>query len=113
VLQRNGFDVVTAASGEAALDLAAVSSFDLLLTDIVLPGMTGLDVARRLRPQCPAMQVLFMSGYTGDAVLDTAEFGGDAAFIQKPFASKALIARVRALLTPRADDPRMPATRSR
>jgi two-component system, cell cycle sensor histidine kinase and response regulator CckA len=113
VLQRNGFDVVTAASGEAALDLAAASSFDLLLTDIVLPGMTGLDVARRLRPQCPAMQVLFMSGYTGDAVLDTAEFGGDAAFIQKPFASKALIARVRALLTPRADDPRMPATRSR
>lgn len=112
VLQRNGFDVVPAASGEAALDLAADAEFDILLTDIVLPGMTGLDLARRVRRQAPETHVLFMSGYTGDAILDTAEFGGEASFIQKPFASKALIARLRALLL-RADDPGLPATNSR
>jgi two-component system, cell cycle sensor histidine kinase and response regulator CckA len=113
VLQRNGFDVVSAASGEAAVDRASETSFDILLTDVVLPGMTGPDVARRIRQQAPRIQVLFMSGYTGDTVLDTAEFGGEASFIQKPFASKALIARLRDMLTPRADDPGLPATSSR
>ena len=100
VLQRNGFEVVSAASAEAALDIAAVSAFDLLLTDVVLPGMTGLDLARRLRAQAPAMRVLFMSGYTGDALLDTSEFGGESAFLQKPFASQSLVARLRSLLAP-------------
>jgi two-component system, cell cycle sensor histidine kinase and response regulator CckA len=113
VLQRNGFDVVSAASGEAAVDRASERAFDLLLTDVVLPGMTGPDVARQIRQQAPGMQVLFMSGYTGDAALDTAEFGGEASFIQKPFASKALIARLRDMLTPREDDPGLPATNSR
>jgi two-component system, cell cycle sensor histidine kinase and response regulator CckA len=110
VLQRNGFDVMSAPSGEAALELASGSSFDVLLTDVVLPGMTGLDVARRIRLQSPGTRVLFMSGYTGDAVLDMAEFGGECAFIQKPFASKALIARLRSVLTSQPDEPGLSAS---
>lgn len=110
VLERNGFDVVSAPSGEVALDLASDASFDILLTDFVLPGMTGLEVARKIRQDAPRIRVLFMSGYTGDAVLDTAEFGGESAFIQKPFASKALIARLRSLLTPESDEPGLSAS---
>jgi DNA-binding response OmpR family regulator len=70
----------------------------VLLTDVVLPGMRGPELARRVRHDFPDMRVLFMSGFAGDAVADLAEFGDERAFIQKPFGSRALMARLRALL---------------
>ncbi len=74
------------------------ATFDVLLTDVMLPGMSGPELARRVRRRFPAMRVLFMSGYAGNAVPDVAEFGDEATFLQKPFASRVLMARLRSLL---------------
>jgi two-component system cell cycle sensor histidine kinase/response regulator CckA len=98
VLERNGFVVQTAESAEAALQLLGKASFDVLLTDVVLPGMTGTELARRALAQSPRTRVLFMSGYTGDAVLDAADLGPAPNFIQKPFGTRVLVARLRSLL---------------
>ena len=98
ILERNGFTVRSAHSAEAALEILADSPVDLLLTDVMLPGLTGPELARRARLDAPGLRVLFMSGYTGDAVADAAEFGDERVFIQKPFGSRALVARLRILL---------------
>jgi two-component system cell cycle sensor histidine kinase/response regulator CckA len=98
ILARDGFVVRSAATAEAALEMVADASFDVLLTDVVLPGMSGPELASHVRGRDPRTRVLFMSGYTGDAVLDDAEFGEAPAFIQKPFGSRALLDRLRSLL---------------
>ena len=90
-----------ATSGEEALELERQRRFDVLLTDVVLPSITGPELAREIRRRSPHTRVLFMSGYAGDS-LDAAESGGPRAFIQKPFSSRALVERVRELL----DQPR-------
>jgi CheY-like chemotaxis protein len=61
-LERNGFDVVTAGSAEEALTLAS-PAFQILLSDISLPGMSGVQLARQLRRSLPSLRVLLMSGY--------------------------------------------------
>jgi CheY-like chemotaxis protein len=96
VLQRGGFEVRAAGSAEAAL--AIDGNFDLLLTDVVLPQMTGPELARAMRDRMPSLRVLFMSGYTGHAVLEDSDFDAGRAFIQKPFGSKALLERIRELI---------------
>jgi PAS domain S-box-containing protein len=96
VLQRGGFEVRAAGSAEAAL--AIEGSFDVLLTDVVLPQMTGPELARVMRERRPNVRVLFMSGYTGHAVLEDSDFDAGRAFIQKPFGSKALVERIRELI---------------
>jgi two-component system cell cycle sensor histidine kinase/response regulator CckA len=98
VLKRHGFNVTTAATAEQALEMAPGLNIDLLLTDVVLPGMTGPELAQRISARTPSVRVLFMSGYTGDALRDQPEFAAGQAFIQKPFASSALVERIRALL---------------
>jgi DNA-binding response OmpR family regulator len=98
VLKRNGFHVTTAATAEQALEIAPGLNIDLLLTDVVLPGMTGPELAQRICARAPSVRVLFMSGYTGDALRDQPEFAAGRAFIQKPFASAALVERIRSLL---------------
>jgi two-component system cell cycle sensor histidine kinase/response regulator CckA len=104
ILDRNGFAVSSAPSAEAALEMLGTASFDVLLTDVMLPGMSGPELARRVRKEFPAMRVLFMSGYTGDSVPDVAEFGDERAFIQKPFGSRVLMTRLRSLLADISDD---------
>jgi two-component system cell cycle sensor histidine kinase/response regulator CckA len=103
ILKRGGFDVRSADSAEAAL--AIDDHYDLLLTDVVLPRMTGPDLARAVRERSPQTRVLFMSGYTGNAVLDETDLDAGRAFIQKPFSSKALVDRIRDLidLTPQPE----------
>jgi len=96
-LERAGFEVHAATSGEEALELERQRRFDLLVTDVVLPKITGPQLAREIRHRSPETRVLFMSGYAGDS-LDAAESGGPRTFIQKPFSSRTLIDRVRELL---------------
>jgi two-component system cell cycle sensor histidine kinase/response regulator CckA len=96
VLQRGGFEVRAAGSAEAAL--AVDGTFDVLLTDVVLPHMTGPELARVMRERLPNVRILFMSGYTGHAVLEDSDFDAGRAFIQKPFGSKALVERIRELI---------------
>lgn len=96
-LSAKGYSVVTAGDGVAALDqLNNGLKFDLLLSDVVLPrGVTGPEFARHMRARHPHIPVLFMSGYTDDALEDAnaSEIGYD--LIQKPFTRETLYARVR------------------
>ncbi len=107
ILARDGFVVRSAASAEAALEMVADASFDVLLTDIVLPGMSGAELASHVRGRDPRTRVLFMSGFTGDAVFEDPDLGEAPAFIQKPFGSRALLDRLRSLLADSASPAEM------
>ena len=71
---------------------------DLLVTDVVMPGLSGLDLAQRLQRRLPRLRILFMSGYADSPLLRAGLAQGGAAFLQKPFSADALERRVRELL---------------
>jgi len=98
------------AGGREALAAAAMDEpFDLLVTDVVMPEMSGPELAVKLRVQQPLLPVLYMSGYTDD-VLSAHELSQDAtAFLRKPFGNAELIAATRELLDAR---PRAPIRRA-
>jgi len=77
----------------------------LLMTDVVLPGKAGPAVARRLATLCPDMKVLFMSGYTDDAIVRHGVLNGDVAFLQKPFTLVGMARKVREVLDAPATGP--------
>jgi two-component system cell cycle sensor histidine kinase/response regulator CckA len=99
VLEASGFEVAAVAGGREALEAVASSEpFDLLLTDVVMPEMSGPELAMQLRARQPQLPVLYMSGYTDD-VLSAHELSQDAtAFLRKPFGNAELIAAARTLL---------------
>jgi PAS domain S-box-containing protein len=101
VLTRQGYSVAAANSGEAALVEAAALGrpIDLLLTDMVMPGMTGPELAKQLRAQQPGLRVLFTSGYSADAVARQFGLSDDTwAFISKPYGLADLTREVRRVL---------------
>jgi DNA-binding response OmpR family regulator len=97
VLKDLGYDVLSANDAEQARETfeSYSSSIDLLLTDAVLPGESGPNLARRLRRARPQLKVLFMSGYLDDAYSRGLELGVDAAFVGKPFSPDLLASRLR------------------
>jgi two-component system cell cycle sensor histidine kinase/response regulator CckA len=74
------------------------NTIHLLLTDLVLPGIGGRDIAQKVAGIRPGIKVLFMSGYTDDAVIRNHGVDSALAFLQKPFTSAALSAKVREVL---------------
>jgi CheY-like chemotaxis protein len=96
-LAGNGYRVVEARDGEEALERAreAAEPFSLLVTDVVMPGLSGPQLAGRLREQFPAMAVLFVSGYPGETDEERVAFGPDAAYLPKPFTAELLLQHVR------------------
>ncbi|HEY8468590.1 MAG TPA: PAS domain S-box protein [Longimicrobiales bacterium] len=108
ILERKGYRVITAQHGAEALQLARDSAepVDLLLTDLVMPHMDGRELARQLAAIWPGLRVLFMSGYTGDAIVRRGLFDPDVAFIEKPFTPAALARKVRELLDGRGSSSR-------
>jgi YesN/AraC family two-component response regulator len=72
--------------------------FDLLLTDVVMPGMGGKELAQRVRLAIPGIKVLFISGYTDNAFANSASLQPHMAFLQKPFTSATLMRAVRGIL---------------
>ena len=102
VLTRYGYRVIEAADGAEALRLAAdhTEPIHLLLTDVVMPGMSGPELAAKFRSLRPETQVLYASGYTDEAIVHHGVRGGDDSvpFLQKPFEPDDLVRRVRALL---------------
>jgi signal transduction histidine kinase/CheY-like chemotaxis protein len=100
VLERLGYTVDVASTAEDALDLLnrAASMPDLLLTDVVLTGMSGPELATRARRRAPTLRVLFMSGYVDAAVAGSASIAPGAAFLQKPFTADGLGRKVREAL---------------
>jgi len=100
VLTEFGYTVLTARHGRDAL-LAADQrgdAIDLLVTDVVMPEMSGRELAETLRDRWPDLKVLYISGYTDDEVLQRGVSGRDMAFVRKPFAAEDLVRRVRGLL---------------
>ena len=101
ILETAGYRVTSCPGGVEALDLLDDPSarFDLLLADVVMPGMRGDDLARRAVAMRPGLPVLFMSGYSDDAPpSDLGPTSGSVAFIDKPFDAGALLERMRELL---------------
>ncbi len=98
ILRSLGYTVTTAASGEEAGARPAEPAPDLLLTDVVLPGMTGAAVAERLRDRWPALKVVMMSGYLENEALRDLAASGRVYFLQKPFDMHALALTVRQTL---------------
>ena len=101
VLERVGYRVIEATEPEEALRLARAHQgrLDLVLTDVVMPGMSGRELAERLARQRPETRVLFMSAYTEDeALLRGVQFNGTR-FIEKPFSLEGLTQAVREALT--------------
>jgi signal transduction histidine kinase len=98
MLRRNQYSVMAAPTGTHALALAAEHEFDLLLTDVVMPEISGLELAERIRQLRPAMRVLFMSGYSPDLFGPKRALAEGIALLQKPFTEQALLEGIRAAL---------------
>jgi CheY-like chemotaxis protein len=100
VLARQGYTVLEAAEGEAALRRAEAHAgpIHLLLTDVVMPGMTGKALAERLSGLRPDLKVLYMSGYTDETIAHHGVLEPGVAFLQKPFTSFNLALKVRQVL---------------
>jgi two-component system, cell cycle sensor histidine kinase and response regulator CckA len=96
-LTRHGYRLSEAATGLAALELIRDTRvpIDLLLTDAVLPGLSGPSLAREAANLRPGIRVLFVSGYTDDAMLRLGMLNENQAFLQKPFGATALLRKVR------------------
>ena len=100
ILSDCGYKVIMAQSGEDALDLweKNKSRVDLLLTDIVLPGISGLQLSQKLRASKPGLKVIYMSGYSDDVIAHHGILDNDISFIQKPFTSMVLTKKIRDVL---------------
>lgn len=99
-LESQGYRVITAANGKDALDIMSQHSgpIDLLVTDVVMPEMSGRELANKVRSAMPGTLVLFVSGYTDDAIVRHGVREATDAFLQKPFTPLGLARKVRDVL---------------
>ncbi len=102
-LRSLGYHVVVADDADAAINICATAAYPIhgLLTDVVMPGTSGVALADRLRTLRPALKVLFMSGYADRRIVDVSRLSRAAAFIHKPFSPDALGRELRQLLDER------------
>jgi len=103
ILEQYGYDVISAGDGEEALQVAAGhgGEIGLLLTDVVMPRLGGKGLYERLRQQRPEIKVLYMSGYTSDAIVHKGTLDPDTAFLQKPYTPISLARKVKETLSGR------------
>lgn len=101
-LDRHGYRVLGAHDPAAAVDIARreEGGIDLLVTDVIMPGMNGPELAARVRALYPEIRVLYMSGHTSEVILTPDAPDRAIEFLPKPFTVEALLSRVRALLEP-------------
>jgi len=93
-LEKAGYQVVSVSQGTDALPFIAGGEFDLLLTDIVMPGMDGIELARRSTKIQPTLQVMFITGFAAVAMDKAKERPSNAKVLQKPFHLKDLVDEV-------------------
>jgi two-component system cell cycle sensor histidine kinase/response regulator CckA len=98
MLELHGYKVLQAARGAAALPLATQHHIHLLISDVVMPQMNGVDLAKRLRLNLPGLKVLFMSGYSESISLPKNTSDENTIFLSKPVPMPTLLEKVRQLL---------------
>jgi CheY-like chemotaxis protein len=100
ILSTHGYRILTARDGVEALELATrhTEPLDLVVTDVVMPGLNGIELLRKVEIVHPEARRLLMSGYTEHAVLEDVTVRAGARFLQKPFTPEALCRKVRSLL---------------
>jgi two-component system cell cycle sensor histidine kinase/response regulator CckA len=100
ILERNGYRVIVAQNPGDAILLREqhVEPIHLLLTDVVMPGINGAELAAQLTGRSPEMKVLYMSGYTDGSIASLGALQSSASFLQKPFTSQSLTRKVRSVL---------------
>jgi len=99
-LEAKGYTVIEAENGEVGLRLAEAHTapIHMVITDVVMPGMGGRELAKRLLESRPQAKVLYLSGYTEDAIVQQGVLETETAFLQKPFTLQALSRKVREVL---------------
>jgi two-component system cell cycle sensor histidine kinase/response regulator CckA len=100
VLVSSGFEVITACNGKEGLQIVqdGVKDIDLILTDVIMPIMSGKQMVDLLKPLLPKAKIVFMSGYTDDALAPHGVLEHDIELVEKPFLAKNLVARIREIL---------------
>ena len=103
VLSGRGYKVLEATRGEEAIRLCRThkGAIDLALVDVVMPEMSGPDVVKKISSLKPGLRVLFISGYTDEALIHHGVLRSGAAFLQKPFLPEALVRKVREVIDSR------------
>ena len=106
MLEKLGYKVLAASSPKEALQLADAfdGHIDLLLSDVIMPGMNGRDLATHMKDKYPDLHCLFMSGYTADVIADHGVLDDGVYFIQKPFTTQQLAHRVKVVLGQARDE---------
>jgi DNA-binding response OmpR family regulator len=97
MLEWHGFSVTAASTAEEALEFARTLRFDLLLTDVALPGRSGPELAADFRKISAGTPVIFMSGYSANSI-DPRDLDTPRAFLQKPFPMQTLVDRIHELI---------------
>jgi CheY-like chemotaxis protein len=105
ILQGYGYKVREVANGKEALSVFEQNGdlIDLVLTDVVMPGITGIELGRQLRATHPKLKILYMSGYTDDIVLRRGAPGPGNAYLEKPFTPERLVTKIRQILESSGD----------
>ncbi len=101
ILQKAGYEVIETSNGQEALDEAknySQGEIDLLVSDLVMPDVGGLELASRFREAFPKTKILLLSGYTEDVVILEKNLSQDTYFLPKPFKSEALKAKIAELI---------------
>jgi two-component system, cell cycle sensor histidine kinase and response regulator CckA len=100
MLKNLGYEVTEAANGEEGLEIAKSEgqNFDVLVTDLVLPGIGGLELASEVYGICPDIKILIISGYTEDMVILEDHLKTNTVFLAKPFEVESLNSRIQGLL---------------
>ena len=101
-MRNKGYKVIEARNGEAALQLLSdeTEDIDLLITDVVMPGMDGPTLVRKVREDRPGLRVICISGYSEDALRQRIEEDTNIHFLPKPFSLKQLAGTVKDVLHP-------------
>lgn len=96
-LEMSGYKVLVAENGHTALELSALhsGSIDLLITDVVMPGINGKELADRVSTIRPEIKVLYMTGYTDQAIVHRGTLAAGAVLLQKPFTLATLASKLR------------------
>jgi two-component system, cell cycle sensor histidine kinase and response regulator CckA len=101
LLERAGYEVLEASTVAEARTLLGESAPDLLIMDLVLPGLQGREGANLILAQSPGLPVIFMSGYTSQESIRMGQIGSADPFLRKPFSSEELLGAVERALAPR------------